>query len=178
MLKFGRFKTRERSHSGLVRLRAKELTPQGVRGFESHPLRSGMSIKSFIENWKRGRLKKAEARKRLEELFDKFLLETKPLTPRAPKHQEAALYRHAWKRAIALSFLFDKTSNSEKSELYKNFIQIAARRYSRVAPHNLYGRVSLKMSLDAILKLAEQEKRMLLADMSDDTFSEKFDMPI
>src|SRR3989338_8695378 len=100
-----------------------------------------MSIKSFIENWKKKRLECAEARKRLEELFDKFLLETKPLTPKASKHPEAALYRHALKRAVAISFLFDKTSNQERSELYKDFARIAAKKYSRVAPQNLYGAV-------------------------------------
>ncbi len=137
-----------------------------------------MSIKSFIENWKKKRLERAEARKHLEELFDKFLLETKPLTPKASKHPEAALYRHAWKRAVAISFLFDKTSNQERSELYKDFARLAAKKYSRIAPQSLYGSVSLKMTPDAMLKLAEQEKRMLLADMSDQTFSEKFDMQV
>jgi len=104
------------------------------------------------------------------------LLETKPLTPKASKHPEAALYRHAWKRAAVLSFLFEKTSNLDKSELYKNFAQIAAKRYSRVAPQSLYGTVSLRMTPDAMMKLLEKEKRMLLADISDETFSEKFDM--
>jgi len=52
-----------------------------------------MGIKSFIENWKRKRAERAEARKRIEELFEKFLLETKPLTPKASKHPEAALYK-------------------------------------------------------------------------------------
>lgn len=137
-----------------------------------------MGIKSFIENWKKRRRERAEERKRLEELFEKFLVETRPLTPKASKHSEAVLYRHAWKRAVALSFLFDKTSNPEKSELYKNFAQIAAKRYSRVASTNLYGTVSLKMTPDSMLKLVEQEKRMLLADLSDQTFSEKFDMQV
>ncbi|KKW06721.1 MAG: hypothetical protein UY78_C0050G0004 [Parcubacteria group bacterium GW2011_GWA1_53_13] len=137
-----------------------------------------MGIKSFIENWKKGRLERAEARKRLEELFETFLLDTKPLTPKASKHPGAALYRHAWKRAIALSFLFDKTSNQERSELYKDFARLAAKKYSQVAPQNLYGPVSLKMTPDAMLKLIEQEKRMLLADISDRTFSEKFDMQV
>src|SRR3989338_8437873 len=116
-----------------------------------------MGIKSFIENWKKGRLERAEARKRLEELFETFLLDTKPLTPKASKHPGAALYRHAWKRAIA---------------------RLAAKKYSQVAPQNLYGPVSLKMTPDAMLKLIEQEKRMLLADISDRTFSEKFDMQV
>jgi len=137
-----------------------------------------MGIRSFIEKWKHGRLERAEARKRLEELFERFLLETRPLTPKASKHPEAALYRHAWKRAVAISFLFDKTSNQERSELYKDFARIAAKKYSRVAPQNLYGAVSLKMTPEAMVKLMEQEKRMLLADMSDETFSEKFDMQV
>jgi len=135
-----------------------------------------MSIKSFIENLKRKQAERTEARKRIEELFEKFLLETKPLTPKASKHPEAALYRHAWKRAVALSYLFEKTSNSERSELYKNFAQIAAKRYSRVAPQNLYGTVSLRMTPENMMKLLEKEQRMLLANISDDTFSEKFDM--
>ena len=113
-----------------------------------------------------------------EELFENFLVETKPLTPKAPKHEEAALYRHAWKRAVALSYLFDKVSDAQKSDLYKNFAQIAAKRYSRVAPQNLYGTVSLRMNPEALLKLVEQEKRMLLADISDNTFSRKFDMQV
>jgi len=135
-----------------------------------------MGIKSFIENWKRKRVARAEARKRIEELFEKFLLETKPLTPKASKHPEAALYRHAWKRAVVLSYLFKKTLNSERAELYKNFAQIAAKRYSRVAPQNLYGTVSLRMTPETMTKLLEKEQRILLADISDDTFSEKFDM--
>jgi len=135
-----------------------------------------MSIKSFIENLKRKQAERAEARKRIEELFEKFLLETKPLTPKASKHPEAALYRHAWKRAVALSYLFEKTSNSERSELYKNFAQITAKRYSRVAPQNIYGTVSLRMTPENMMKLLEKEQRMLLANISDDTFSEKFDM--
>ena len=137
-----------------------------------------MSIKSFIDNWKKKRLERAEAQKRLEELFDKFLLETKPLTPKASKHPEAALYRHAWKRAVAISFLFDKTSNQERSELYKDFARLAAKKYSWIAPQSLYGSVSLKMTPDAMFKLMEQEKRIILADMSDQTFSEKFDMQV
>lgn len=137
-----------------------------------------MSIKSFFENWKRKRAERAEARKRVEALFEKFLLETKPLTPKATKHPEAALYRHAWKRAVALNYLFEKASNPEKSELYKNFAQIAAKKYSRVAPSSLYGTVSLRMTPEALMKLLEKEQRMLLADISDDTFSEKFDMKV
>lgn len=137
-----------------------------------------MNIKSFFENWKRKRAERAEVRKHVEALFEKFLLETKPLTPKASKHPEAALYRHAWKRAIAISYLFEKTSNSEKGELYKNFAQIAAKKYSRVAPLSLYGTASLRMTPEAMMKLLEKEQRMLLADISDDTFSEKFNMKV
>lgn len=72
-----------------------------------------MSIQSFIQNRSKKRIEDAEAQKRVEELFEKFLLETKPLTPKASKQPEAALYRHAWKRAIALSFLFDTTPNPD-----------------------------------------------------------------
>lgn len=135
-------------------------------------------FKAFIEKWKIKRAERAEERKRVEELFDKFLLETEPLTPKASKHPEAALYRHAWKRAVALSFIFEKASDSDKSKLYKDFAQIAAKRYSRVAPQNLYGTVYLRMTPDTMMKLLKKEKRILLADISDETFSEKFGMKI
>ena len=63
-----------------------------------------MGIKIWIENWKRKRAERAAEQKRLDDLFEKFLAETEPLTPKASKHPQVALFRHAWKRAIVFKF--------------------------------------------------------------------------
>src|SRR3989338_10144682 len=120
-----------------------------------------MGLRSFIDNWKIKRVERAIERKRLNDLFEKFLIETQPLTTKASKHPEAALLRHAWKRAAILSFLFKDIPNSEKGYLYKNFAEIAAKRYYRIAPENAYGKVQLKIEPDAASKLLEKEKELL-----------------
>lgn len=120
-----------------------------------------MGIKAFIENWKKKRFERKRERERLNNLFEQFLLETKPLTPRASKHPEAALLRHAWKRAVIRSFLFKDIPNSEKGYQYNKFAEIAAKRYSQVAPDGPYGKVRLKMTPEAASKLLEKEKTSL-----------------
>lgn len=119
---------------------------------------------SFIKNWKKKRLERGQEQKRLNELFEQFLLETKPLTPKASKHPEAALLRHAWKRAIIRSFLFKDTSDSEKGYQYNKFAEIAAKRYSQVAPEGPYGKIRLKMTPEAASKLLEKEKKSFLVE--------------
>ena len=115
-----------------------------------------MGLRSFIDNWKIKRVERAIERKRLNDLFEKFLIETQPLTPKASKHPEAALLRHAWKRASILSYLFKDIPNSEKGYLFSNFAKIAATRYSRVAPEGAYGKIPLKITQDAAWKLFEK----------------------
>lgn len=120
-----------------------------------------MGIRSFIDGWKKKRLERVIERKRLNDLFEKFLIETQPLTPKASKYPEAALFRHAWKRAAILSYLFKDIPNSEKGYLYSNFAKIAAERYYRIAPEGAYGKISLKIEPDAASKLLEKEKGLL-----------------
>ncbi|MEI6529007.1 MAG: GIY-YIG nuclease family protein [Candidatus Falkowbacteria bacterium] len=120
-----------------------------------------MSLKSFIDNWKKKRIERAAEQKRLKDLFEKFLVETRPLAPKAPKYHEAAILRYAWKRAVILSFLFEDIPNSEKNYLYRNFAQIASRKYNRIAPENAYGKVRLSIEQNAAMKLFEKEKGML-----------------
>ena len=120
-----------------------------------------MGLRTFIHNWRKKRIERAIEQKRLNDLFENFLVETRPLTPKAPKYPEAALLRHAWKRAAILSYLFKDIPNSEKSYLYSNFAKIAAKRYYRVAPENAYGTVQLKIEPDAAQKLLEKEKDLL-----------------
>jgi len=134
-----------------------------------------MSIKSLIENWKKRRAERAEEKKRILGLFEGFLAQTKPLTPKAPKHSEAALYRHAWKRAVVLSLLFQDSQNPEKETLYKNFAEIAAKHYYQIAPEGPYGKVRLKMTPAAAQKLMGKEAQKISTKISRATLSEKID---
>lgn len=120
-----------------------------------------MGFKIFINNWKKKRAERAIERERLNNLFEKFLVETRPLAPKALKYPEAALFRHTWKRATILSYLFKDIPNSEKGCLYGNFAKIAAKKYYRIAPENAYGRVQLKIEPNAAQKLLEKEKTLL-----------------
>lgn len=120
-----------------------------------------MGIRAFINSWKNKRIERAIERKRLNDLFQKFLVETQPLVPKAPRYPEAAFLRYAWKRAAILSYLFKDIPNSEKGYLYSNFAKIAAKKYYRIAPENAYGKVQLKIEPDAAQKLLEKEKELL-----------------
>ncbi len=130
-----------------------------------------MGLRSFIKNWKKKRIERATERRRLNDLFEKFLIETRPLTPKASKYPEAALLRHVWKRAAILSFLFKDIPNSEKGYLYKNFAEIAVKRYYRIAPENAYGKVQLKIEPGAASKLLEKEKELLFPQKKVSTHS-------
>lgn len=119
---------------------------------------------TFIENWKKKRLERKQEQQRLANLFVQFLAETRPLTPKASKFKEAALYRHAWKRAAILALLFKDIPNSEREYLYTNFAKMASRKYYAIAPENLYGKVQLKISPEAISNLLEKEKKILFPE--------------
>ena len=120
-----------------------------------------MFLNDLIENRKNKRAEKRAEEARVNALFEEFLEETKPHTPRATKHPQAALYRHAWKRAVILSFLFKDIPNSDRHYLFEKFAKIAAKKYYRVAPSNAYGTVQLKMSPEAASKLFDKEKDIL-----------------
>lgn len=134
-----------------------------------------MGIKSFIHNWRIRRIEHAEKQRKISELFDGFLTETKPLTPKAPKYHEAALYRHAWKRALILSLLFEESNNPEKHDLYVAFTKLAASKYNRVAPDGPYGTVRLKMTPETALKLLETEERRHRVSVPRTTLSQRID---
>lgn len=134
-----------------------------------------MGIKSFIKNWKIGREERAEKQRRLNELFENFLTETKPLTPKASKHAEAALYRHAWKRSVVISLLFDESKDLEKHNLYVSFARLASEKYNRVAPIGPYGRVRLKMTPEVAMKLLEVEERRFQITIPKMTLSKRID---
>ena len=119
------------------------------------------SIKQFIAK----RQEKAEAQRRrnakLEREFEVFIEETKPLVPHAPKNPEAALYRHAWRRAEVLRQLLEDAPSDEAAdyrEAFRFFAKRAGDKYYRVAPSNAYGTVRLEMSAKQATALAEKER--------------------
>lgn len=134
-----------------------------------------MGIKSFINNWKIKRAERVEMQRRLNELFELFLNETRPLTPKAPKNAEAALYRHAWKRAVVISLIFDESKDSEKHDLYSSFARLAAEKYNRIAPIGPYGRIRLKITPEVAMKMLEAEERKFRVSAPRITLSKRID---
>ena len=76
-------------------------------------------IAGLFKRWREARAEAAAKRAHLQSLFESFLLETQPLVPRAPKHREAALYRHAWKRAAVLEVLHQRRSDQSRTSLFR-----------------------------------------------------------
>jgi hypothetical protein len=109
------------------------------------------------------REKRNAERERIGGLFQAFLEETKPLVPRvAPKHPEAALLRHAWKRAGVLGILH--TGHPQCTAEYRALQELAAERYYAVAPDTLYGKARLRMDMKAANRLMEEEAARALQD--------------
>lgn len=115
----------------------------------------------FFKRWQETRREAAAEKARVERLFDSFVEETRPLTPRARKHREAAVYRHAWKRAVVLELLHQRESDETKASLYRQFQKLAADVYFGVAPKTRYGTVPLKIERSAGQRLLEAEEQRL-----------------
>jgi len=115
----------------------------------------------WLKRWRDARAKAAAERARVRALFESFLIQTKRLVPRAPKYPDAALYRHAWKRAVVLEILYQGQSDETRASLYREFQKLAAGRYYRVAPVGPYGKVRLRMEGAAATRLLEAETRVL-----------------
>lgn len=120
-------------------------------------------IADFIKNWKHRREREAAAKRKIMACFAEFIEETRPLAPKATKHPEAALYRHAWKRAVVLADIAAKSNDTEAVEEYEQFQQLAGRKYYAVAPDGPYGKIRLELSSSARLELTENEKEHIAA---------------
>jgi len=93
-----------------------------------------------------------------ENAFEEFLQETHPLVPpKATKHKDAALYRHAWKRACVLEILAQRLNDEPRVGLYREFQRLAVERYYPVAPEGLYGKPQLRMEAKASGRLLKAE---------------------
>ena len=115
-------------------------------------------ITKAIKKAKEKRLAEKAEKQRILQLFEKFVIETKPFVPKSPQNPKAALFRLCWKRAIVLQDIYEKqNNNSDKVHLYDKFRHLAANYYSRVAPENAYGRVPLKISGEARMKMQLKE---------------------
>lgn len=120
-----------------------------------------MGIFSFIDKWKEKRSRRAVERERFEKLFQVFLNETKRLVPKAPKYPEAALFRHAWKRAAVLEIYYQARSDVTNAEQYCTFQKMASSRYFPIAPKGAYGKIPLKLEPDAASHLLDKESNRL-----------------
>lgn len=116
----------------------------------------------FIQAWRERRAEAEAEHRQLERLFLEFVEETRPLAPKAKKHSEAALYRHAWKRAVVLEVMYQEQSDDKHASLYRKFQEIAGDQYYPVAPSTRYGQARLKLESPAGRRLLELEKKRLL----------------
>ncbi len=116
----------------------------------------------FIQAWRERRAEAAAERKRIERLFLEFVEETRSLAPKAKKHPEAALYRHAWKRAVVLEVMYQEQADDERASLYREFQEIAGDQYYPVAPYSRYGQARLRLESAAGRRLLELEQKRLL----------------
>jgi predicted GIY-YIG superfamily endonuclease len=114
-------------------------------------------IADFIKDWKRRRATEAAAKRQMVTSYADFIKETRPLAPQAEKHPEAALYRHAWKRAVVLEDIAVASNSADYMNKYKQFQELAGRNYYAVAPEGPYGKIRLALSGSARLALRESE---------------------
>lgn len=119
-------------------------------------------LTGFLDKWKEHRHERAAEKAWLEEQFQIFLKKTQPLVPSAPKYPQAALYRHAWKRATILELIYKRMENLKLAATYSKMAEIAAKNYYGVAPEGPYGKVTLRMSPEAMQRLLEKEVQLLL----------------
>ena len=120
-------------------------------------------IRTLVENWKAKREAKAAAKRTLAASFFAFVDETRPLTPKAEKYPQAALYRHAWKRAVVLADIAAESYSEADVELFTSFRELAGNEYLAVAPSGPYGKVRLALSGKARARLHEFELERIRA---------------
>jgi hypothetical protein len=128
----------------------------------------------IFNRWLDARKNAAAKRAKLQVLFESFLRDfesflrdTEPFVTQGSKYRDAALYRHAWRRAAILEYLYDKFSDNDPDdqanvEKYRMFKKLAEGKYDRVAPTNAYGKVRLGIGEKAVKRLLDFEIGRLL----------------
>ena len=114
-----------------------------------------------LKRWREARVHAKTERARVGLKFESFLNETKPYVPAAPKYPEAALFRHAWKRAAVLEIIYQRAADEPTAALYRGFQELASKQYYRVAPAGAYGTIPLRMEAKAATHLLQDETRRL-----------------
>lgn len=91
--------------------------------------------------------------------------ETRPLVPKSKSgNVKASLYRHAWRRAVALSLIYQNKGNKELDKRYQLIALELSSKYDAVAPENLYGTVRLELGGEAFERVIRFELQQLLPD--------------
>lgn len=129
-------------------------------------------IADLIKDWKARREIKAAAKREMMASFAAFIEETRPLAPRAEKYPEAALYRHAWKRAVVLEDIAVKSNSADDVTRWRQFQEWAGENYYGVAPSGPYGKVRLALNGTARLTLRESESARIAAEKEQSISSE------
>lgn len=119
-------------------------------------------LTGFLNKWKERRQERAAEKAWLEGQLQILLKQTQPLVPSAPKHPKAALYRHTWKRATVLELIYKRMENLKLAATYSKMAEMAAKNYYDVAPEGPYGKVTLRISPEAMQRLLEKEVQLLL----------------
>lgn len=107
-------------------------------------------LREYFERRREQRAKHAAKKEWIEEQFQKFRRQTEPLVLSAPKHPDAALFRHMWKRATVLEMMHKQVENTKLAATYAEIAELAAKRYYEVAPQGAYGQVRLSISAQAV----------------------------
>lgn len=114
-------------------------------------------IESLIEKRRERKAKEAA----WEKEFHRFVSQSRPMAPTAPKYPDASLYRHVWRRSAVLEQLAQRQNDTASAERYKHFQKLAAALYFPVAPENAYGTVPLKLTEEQAKRIAESELERL-----------------
>ena len=111
----------------------------------------------FFRDWQFRREQRRLERERSEASVAAFVADSEPDAPTASKHPEAAKYRFAWKRAVALQEIYAERSDAARVEFYTRVRKRLAEAYFAVAPDGPYGKRKLEIQPDAFLKLKTSE---------------------
>ena len=106
----------------------------------------------FLRNWQLRREQQRLERERFESSVAAFVADSEPDVPSAPKYPEAAKYRFAWKRAVALQEIYAERSDAAQVEFYTKARKRITEAYFAVAPDGPYGKRKLEIQPDVFLK--------------------------
>ena len=111
----------------------------------------------FFREWRSRRERARLERAQFESSDAAFVADSEPDAPSASKYPEAAKYRFAWKRTVALHEIYAERSDQTQVEYYQRVRKRLAEAYFAVAPEGPYGKRKLKIQPDLFVKLKTAE---------------------